>query len=93
MLRVINRSILGGPWVVIIWALSPRVWVITTVTLLITLLTTTHERPSTSQPHPPSRATPASWLKLPSAPIKARGLFPWCFRGLGFRAWGLGLRV
>ena len=39
-------GILGGSWVVISRVLSPLIWVITTVTLLITPLITTHEPPT-----------------------------------------------
>ena len=59
---------LGGSWVVISGVTSPRIWVISIVTLLITLLITTHEPPSGCGKHhkirtrsltlwlPPSRA-------------------------------------
>ena len=40
--------LLGGSWVVISGATSPLIWVITIVTLLVTLLITTHEPPSGS---------------------------------------------
>ena len=39
-------SQLGGSWVVISGVISPLIWVISIVTLLITLLRTTHETPS-----------------------------------------------
>ena len=39
-------SILGGSWVVISRVISPLIWAITIVTLLITPLITTHEPPS-----------------------------------------------
>ena len=39
-------SVLGGSWVVISIAISPLMWVITIVILLITPLITTHEPPS-----------------------------------------------
>ena len=38
--------ILGGSWVVINGVISPLIWVITIVTLLIAPLVTTHEPPS-----------------------------------------------
>ena len=38
--------ILGGSWVVISGTISPLIWVRSIVTLLITLLITTHEPPS-----------------------------------------------
>ena len=38
--------LLGGSWVVISGVISPLIWVINTVTLLITPLITTHEPPS-----------------------------------------------
>ena len=38
--------LLGGSWVVISGVISPLVWVVNTVTLLITPLITTHEPPS-----------------------------------------------
>ena len=41
-------SLLGGSGVVISGVISPRVWVISIVTLLITLLISTHEPPSTT---------------------------------------------
>ena len=37
--------LLGGSWVVISMVISPLIWVVTIVTLLITPLTTTHEPP------------------------------------------------
>ena len=40
------RRLLGGSWVVISGAISPLIWVITIVILLITSLITTHEPPS-----------------------------------------------
>ena len=39
--------VLGGSWVVIGGVISPLIWVITIVTLLITPLITPHEPPST----------------------------------------------
>ena len=41
-----SQNLLGGSWVVISMVISPNVWVITIVTLLITPLITTHEPPS-----------------------------------------------
>ena len=38
--------LLGGSWVVLSGVISPLIWVITTVTRLITLLITTHEPPN-----------------------------------------------
>ena len=40
-------GLLGGSWVVISGVISPLIWVISVVTLLISLLITTHEPPST----------------------------------------------
>ena len=40
------RVLLGGSWVVISRVISTRIWVISIVILLITLLITTHEPPS-----------------------------------------------
>ena len=40
------ETLLGGSWAVISGVRSPRIWVISRVTLLITLLITTHEPPS-----------------------------------------------
>ena len=42
-------AILGGSWAVISGIISPLIWVITRVILLITPLTTTHEPPSILQ--------------------------------------------
>ena len=42
-------SLLGGSWVVISGVISPLIWVITIVTLLITPLKTTHEPPSSAK--------------------------------------------
>ena len=39
-------KVLGSSWVVISGVLSPLLWAISTVTLLITLLITAHEPPS-----------------------------------------------
>ena len=41
-------SILGGSWVGISGVISPLIWVMSIVTLLISLLITTHEPPSRS---------------------------------------------
>ena len=41
-----EASVLGGSWVVISGAISPRIWVISIVTLLIALLIAAHEPPS-----------------------------------------------
>ena len=43
----LQPSILGGLWVLISGVRSPVIWVISIVALLITLLITTHEPPST----------------------------------------------
>ena len=40
------KGLLGGSWVVISGVISPLIWVITIVTLLIGPLITTHEPPS-----------------------------------------------
>ena len=40
---------LGGSWVVLSLVISPRIWIIAIVTLLITPLTTTHEPPSSTK--------------------------------------------
>ena len=45
-LGAVARCLLGGSWVVISGVISPLIWVITIVTLLITPLITTHEPPS-----------------------------------------------
>ena len=45
-LRMGCQALLGGSWVVISRVISPRIWVISIVTPLITLLITTHEPPS-----------------------------------------------
>ena len=39
-------ALLGGSWVVISGVIRPLLWAISIVTLLITLLITTHEPPS-----------------------------------------------
>ena len=41
-----SYTLLGGSWVVISGVISPLIWVITIVTLLIGPLITTHEPPS-----------------------------------------------
>ena len=41
-----SPGMLGGSWVVISGVMSPLIWVITIVTLLITPLITAHEPPS-----------------------------------------------
>ena len=41
------------------WVISPLVWVISIVTLLITLLMATHEPPSNG------RSSPGFWLLVP----------------------------
>ena len=41
-----TSTILGGSWVVISGVISPFIWVIAIVTLLITPLITAHEPPS-----------------------------------------------
>ena len=42
----LSASLLGGSWVVITGVMSPLIWVITIVSLIITPLITTHEPPS-----------------------------------------------
>ena len=44
--HLIVSGILGGSWVDISRVISPLIWVISTATLLITPLITTHEPPS-----------------------------------------------
>ena len=46
LLPLILRTVLGGSWVFIRGVLSPRIWVISIVTLRITLLMPTREPPS-----------------------------------------------
>ena len=41
-----------GPWVAKSWVISPLIWVIIMVTLLITPLITTHEPPSRAHSEP-----------------------------------------
>ena len=43
---MLGHGVLGGSWVVISGVISPLIWVISIVTLLITPLITTHEPPS-----------------------------------------------
>ena len=43
---LVELDLLGGSWVVISGVISPLIWVISIVTLLITLVITTHEPPS-----------------------------------------------
>ena len=45
-MKVGLRGLLGGSWVVISGVISPLIWVLSIVPLLITLLITTHEPPS-----------------------------------------------
>ena len=42
----VSSTVLGGSWVVISRVISPLIWVISIVTLLIALLITTLEPPS-----------------------------------------------
>ena len=44
------QVILGGSWVVISGVIRPLIWVLSIVTLPITLLITTHEPPSSGKP-------------------------------------------
>ena len=44
----LREALLGGSWIVISGVISPLIWVISIVTLLITLLITTHEPPCTA---------------------------------------------
>ena len=44
--RLYCLGLLGGSWVLISGVVSPLIWVISIVTLLITLIITTHEPPS-----------------------------------------------
>ena len=41
-----QNAVLGGSWVLISGVISPLIWVTSIVTLLLTLLITTHEPPS-----------------------------------------------
>ena len=43
--EALTADLLGGSWVVISGVISPLIWVITIVILLVTLLITTHEPP------------------------------------------------
>ena len=62
-------TILGGSWVVISGVISPLIWVIIIVTLLITPLITTHE--------PPSRGLKIQKVCQPHAlSLKSTGLHP-----------------
>ena len=45
------EAVLGGSWVVISGVISPLIWVISIVTLLIPPLITTHESPSSPLLH------------------------------------------
>ena len=71
-------ALLGGSWVVISGVIRPLIWVISIVTLLITLLITTHE-PSSKIP---KRAQRLASHRSPSSPSAA-----------GCRELWLGLRV
>ena len=44
----VHSELLGGSWVGISGVISPLIWVMSIVTLLISLLITTHEPPSRS---------------------------------------------
>ena len=44
--RCVPEALLGGSWVVISGVISPQIWVIAIVTLLVTPLITNHEPPS-----------------------------------------------
>ena len=46
LLGVCGLAFLGGSWAVINGVIGPLIWVISIVTLLITLLIATHEAPS-----------------------------------------------
>ena len=50
-----HNHVLGGSWVVISGVISPLRWVISIVTLLITVLITTHEPPCRDAPSPAAR--------------------------------------
>ena len=58
---------LEGSWVVISRVISPLLWVITTVTLLITPLITTHEPPSDANRSKAHSNAPRPCSKAPSA--------------------------
>ena len=66
-----QQDVLGGSWVVKSEVISPLTWVISIVTLLITLLITTHEPPSSQlqeqEPavRPPRRRARPRARKLP----------------------------
>ena len=49
-MKVPLKDLLGGSWAVRSGVISPLTWVISIVTLLITLLITTHEPPSRRVP-------------------------------------------
>ena len=69
------RRLLGGSWVVISRVLSPLIWVISIVTLLITLLITTPEAPSSIHP--------AGAEGFVAAAVSLRGPAHVAHRGLG----------
>ena len=63
-LSVLWGTLLGGSWIVISRVISPLIWVISIVTLLITLLITTHEPPSRLPLHPEGPARVGSSREL-----------------------------
>ena len=78
----ISKDLLRGSWVVISGVISPLIWVITIVTLLITPLITTHE--------PPSRVC-GSGGRGGTRPISTSRRDMDTRRGLGFRVfWSVG---
>ena len=67
------RVLLGGSWVVISRVISPLIWVISTVTLLVTPLITTHEPPSI---HPKINLSDAHASSVPPQRLKAPNSWP-----------------
>ena len=70
--------LLGGSWVVISGVIRPLIWVITIVTILITLLITTHEPPSKPQTPTLFLSFPKHFLSIPSLKVRNPAYQP-CF--------------
>ena len=68
-------SLLGGSWVVISRVISHLIWVISIVTLLITLLITTPEPPRKSKKHIKAVLAMLSWMIICVGTVQALKIY------------------
>ena len=72
----VYEGLLGGSWLVIGGVISPLMWLISIVTLLITLLITAHEPPSMKPPSTVIRLPETTTVNKPHAPLNPKAINP-----------------